>query len=405
MDTQPTILVIDDNATSRKFATRALTGLYTIECAESAAEGLLLADEILPDVILMDVEMPGINGYEACDILKQSSNTQHIPVIFVSSLGTLRSRMQGYEAGGDDYLVKPFEKDELLAKLQLLTKQSAAQTELNTQAQEAQKMAHQAMTGSHELGQAMLFITQCQETNHYGGLAKHLLSFIGNMGLNCSLVIKGHNGEHSFSSSGNIPPLEAELISLLRGEKRFHDFGARTQINFPNLSLLIKNMPLSDMERYGRIKDLLPSLLSTLNTRITALGLEQALEQQTIALMKSFDTIRITLGDLGTSLQQKQQGSTDVMRNMLNLLGEKLPMMGLEDDQEAYILDHIAAAIESATDIKDDAERISTTFDSVLTKLQQLIDTQTQIVSSLSQQTDIPDKGEDDGYTMDVELF
>ena len=311
--------------------------------------------------------------------------------------------MQGYEAGGDDYLVKPFEKDELLAKLQRLIAQGSAQTKLSTQAKEAQRVAREAMTGSHELGQSMLFIEQCQEINNYDGLAKHLLNFTGNMGLNCSILIKGHNSECSLSSNGHIPPLEAELISMLCNETRFHDFGARTQINFPNLSLLIKNMPVSDMERYGRVKDLLPSMLSMLNTRVTALSLKQTLEQQTTALMKSFDTIRITLGDLNILLQQKQQGSTDVMRNMLNLLGEKLPMMGLDEDQEAYILDHIEVAIENASDIKDDAERISTTFNSVLAKLQQLIDTQTEIVSSLSQQADTPDKG--DTYTQDVELF
>ena len=75
MDTQPTILVIDDNNTSQQFASRALKGTYAVECAENGKEGLLLAEKILPDAILMDVEMPGLNGYAACEMLKNSSNT------------------------------------------------------------------------------------------------------------------------------------------------------------------------------------------------------------------------------------------------------------------------------------------------------------------------------------------
>lgn len=405
MEKQQTILVIDDNSTSRKFASRALTGVYIVESAENATDGLKLAEELLPDAILMDVEMPGVNGYEACEILKNTPSTQHIPVVFISSLSNTRSRMQGYEAGGDDYLVKPFEKDELLAKLQILIKQQSTQTELNAQAKDAQKVAYQAMSGSHELGQAMLFIEQCQETNHYGGLARRLFLFTENLGLNCSLLIIGHNGEYPFSSSGNIPPLELELIKLLRSDNRFHDFGVRTQINFPNLSLLVKNMPLDDAERYGRIKDLLPTMLGTLNARLSALNTERALEQQTLALIKSFNIIQESLHSLGNSLQKNQQGSTKIMRDMLNELGEKLPSMGLEDDQEAYILDHIEAAIENATDLSDNSEGISSTFETVLTKLQQLIDTQTQVVASIAQKPEAEEEGKDDGYTMDVELF
>jgi DNA-binding response OmpR family regulator len=146
MEKSPTVLVIDDNNTSRSFANKALRGQCQVECASSAAAGLIMASEVMPDVILMDVEMPGLNGYQACEILKHTPNTAHIPIIFVSSLGNLTSRMHGYEAGGDDYLIKPFEKDELIAKIQLLVKQNEAQTELSTQAEQAQQTAHEAMS-------------------------------------------------------------------------------------------------------------------------------------------------------------------------------------------------------------------------------------------------------------------
>ncbi len=69
----------------------------------------------------------------------------------------------------------------------------------------------------------------------------------------------------------SVPPSENQLVSMLHNEKRFYDFGCRTQINYPNLSVLIKNMPIDDMERYGRIKDILPAMIGTVNNRIISL--------------------------------------------------------------------------------------------------------------------------------------
>jgi CheY-like chemotaxis protein len=410
IQTAATILIIDDSSTSRKFTNRALTSHYSIEEANNALNGLKIAEKLLPDAIVMDVEMPGMNGYAACEQLRRSTCTQHIPVVFISSLSTLRSRMQGYEAGGDDFLVKPFEKEELLTKLQLLIKQHNAQEMLSHQADDAQKTAYQAMSGNHELGQAMLFIEQCQDIKQFSGLAKLLFQFAANLGINCSLLIRGYNDEHRFSCRDHMPPLESELIHLLRDDNRFHDFGSRTQINFPQLSLLVKNMPLDDMDRYGRIKDLLPSLLGTLNARVIALNTEHALEQQTLALMASFNTIQNNLQDLGCLLHNKHQASADIMQNMLNSLAERLPSMGLEDDQETYILNHIESAIESSEEVANDAEHITETFDAVLTDLQQLVDAQNQLVITLSQSTATASSQNetgknDEGYSMDVELF
>ena len=228
------------------------------------------------------------------------------------------------------------------------------------------------------------------------------------LGLRATLFAGDFEEEHWFSSSGDISPLESELMTMLRQGKRFYDFGCRTQINFPHCSLLIKNMPLQDMDRYGRIKDLLPAVLGAADQKIKALNSEHALRRQSVTLAQSFDVIKNTLSMLNTSLHQNQQQGTDIMRKMLDELVHNLARMGLEDDQEAYIINRIDRAVVNTMDVVDAGESISQSFAQVLGQLQSLIDHQALLVQSFARDAAPDAQGSDDtgeGYSMDVELF
>jgi len=109
------ILIIDDDKFVQKLISRLLSQQYNSECASDGDEGLEKAERLHPDIILLDVEMPGKNGYEVCDLLKNNNDTNDIPVIFLSGKTSIREKMLGYEAGAVDFLSKPCEKEELLA--------------------------------------------------------------------------------------------------------------------------------------------------------------------------------------------------------------------------------------------------------------------------------------------------
>ena len=139
------VLIIDDDSVSRLSIARMLEDSHAISVAPDGRDGLLKAAEWQPDAILLDVEMPGKNGYEVCDILKRMPETSNIPVLFLSGRSSLRERLQGYEAGGDDYLVKPCEADELKAKLTRLESLHAARQQLHARVHDASRG-----DGSHE---------------------------------------------------------------------------------------------------------------------------------------------------------------------------------------------------------------------------------------------------------------
>src|SRR5436190_3439083 len=119
--TQPprkrTLLIVDDNVTNLKVAVEHLKAYsYTILTSSNGEAGLERAQLTQPDLILLDIKMPGIDGVETCRRLKANPATNTIPVIFMTALGDSQDKVRGLEAGAVDYVTKPIEAAELLAR-------------------------------------------------------------------------------------------------------------------------------------------------------------------------------------------------------------------------------------------------------------------------------------------------
>lgn len=129
---RPKILVVDDHPSSRMTAVALLSveGYNVLE-AESGIAALACVAEADPDLILLDVMMPGMDGYEVCRQLKQDEQTRLIPVVFVTALNDRRARLRGIEAGGDDFLTKPFDQLELSARVKSLVRQKRLNEDLD----------------------------------------------------------------------------------------------------------------------------------------------------------------------------------------------------------------------------------------------------------------------------------
>ncbi|MBO9204462.1 MULTISPECIES: response regulator [Niastella] len=116
------ILIVDDNADIRRYIAKLFNEQFTVYEAPSGEEGLVLARQFQPDIIISDVFMPGMTGIEFCKIIKDDNGLGHIPVILLSGSGATDTRLQGVESGADDYITKPFDKDLLVARVIALIK-------------------------------------------------------------------------------------------------------------------------------------------------------------------------------------------------------------------------------------------------------------------------------------------
>ena len=116
------ILIVDDNADIRTLLRRILQNRYQVNEADDGQQGLVLANEIVPDLIVSDVMMPVMNGLEFCQRVKSNIATSHIPVILLTARALSKHQVEGYESGADAYITKPFSAEVLLARIDNLLK-------------------------------------------------------------------------------------------------------------------------------------------------------------------------------------------------------------------------------------------------------------------------------------------
>ncbi len=116
----PLALLIEDNQDVLNYLAICLKGNYRIQMASDGVTGIQKAIDLIPDIIVSDVMMPGKDGFELVEILKHDERTSHIPIILLTAKGDMDSRLEGLEHGADAYLAKPFEKKELEIRLRKL---------------------------------------------------------------------------------------------------------------------------------------------------------------------------------------------------------------------------------------------------------------------------------------------
>lgn len=116
----PSILIVEDNLDIQQYLTACLEKHYQVIIAQNGQEGIDMALEVVPELIVSDVMMPIKDGFELCDFLKNDERTSHIPIILLTARSGYKAKISGLKKGADAYLTKPFEPEELLVRLEQL---------------------------------------------------------------------------------------------------------------------------------------------------------------------------------------------------------------------------------------------------------------------------------------------
>ncbi|MEO6850750.1 MAG: response regulator, partial [Mucilaginibacter sp.] len=116
------MLIIEDNKEISEYIKQVFVNEYMVYEADNGEEGLKMILELMPDIIISDVMMPGINGIELCRRVKEDPNLNHIPVILLTAISSSEIKLKGIEVGADDYISKPFENDMLIARVKGILK-------------------------------------------------------------------------------------------------------------------------------------------------------------------------------------------------------------------------------------------------------------------------------------------
>ncbi len=361
------VLIVDDSPDDIRILMANLKQDYAVLAATSGEKALEMAIKSpQPDAILMDVSMPGMNGYETCRLLKSNSETQDVDVIFVSAHDTVEEKLSGYDVGGSDYLIKPVQPAELLQKVKQAIENKEKRRESTVEVTEAMKVAMTAITSAGEQGVVLEFMRNSFSVSSIENLAKLIVDSIAHYDLSASVQIRYAGESLNFSNIEPMPPLEKELLSRLNDAGRLIEKGSRFIANYGDISLLIKNMP-EDEEYRGRLRDHLALLIEGADARLQVLKIHQQLNE----LIESSNK---ALVDFQAQQQAQKEKSVRIMENVMLNLETSFLSYGLTEEQENKLVNVIEKGIEQSMENFNQGLQIDEHMKMILNRLAQFQD-------------------------------
>ncbi|WP_018692140.1 response regulator [Algicola sagamiensis] len=347
------VLAVDDEPFNLEIMGEILSDQYELQCVDSGEACLKHLELNTPEVILLDVSMPEMDGYEVCRKLKDNPKTSDIPVMFVSARGNLDERIQGYEAGADDYIVKPFAKEELKAKLNGLFNMIDKRLSLEEQVTTATETAFNAMANSSEMGVVIQFVEHCHEIESPEQLAQALMQTLNSFGIKSNIQFRIHGEETNYSLDGACSPIVVELLSMMRHKGRIYEFAPRLLINYTNVSLLMLNLPMNDPVKVGRLRDHVCFLVGVTEQTLISLDTSARLDRKQELLEDTVHKIKDRFEDLVMMINQSHAQNVEVFSKLQRDFDQHIPGMGLDEDQELYIVKTLDETIQQALGKED----------------------------------------------------
>ena len=376
MDSGYTIFIVDDVEAGRLTLESAFSQLYKLESFASAADCLARLATVTPNLFMLDVDMPEMDGYTLCRTLKNQPKTCEVPVIFISALDDLESRMAGYDAGGDDYIAKPVKLALLKQKVEVLRRITEEKAALKSQLGDSDLLASMVMSQLDEYAVLVKFLRSLNSCNKHSEIAEATLSMLRTYRLKGALQFRLPGGEVTVDQAGESSPLEASIIGHVRSLGSIASFKNRTVFNFGRVSLLANNMPLHDPDLCSRHRDNLAIAAETVDAKLSALLTaqeNQATRGDIESMLKLLDSAVQTFSK---KYEDARFQSIETIRTLLAELDTEFANLGVQEDQEKEINDLIQSKTDQVVDAFDFSAETEKTLKDLSTRLGQALGTE-----------------------------
>lgn len=335
------VFVVDDDPVMRTLLEGLLADECNVESFASGRECLARVDGVQPDLFLLDVTMPEMDGYALSRRLKEDFLTQDIPITFVSANDDIETRLAAYEAGGDDYIVKPFDPEELLNKVKVARRIQAEKKALHEQAGYAQRTALSAMTSMGELGVVLQFLSRSFACKTLPEVGEALLQALQQYDLQGAVQLRVDGQTLSISPNGTDIPLEVGILNHVQAAGRIFQFKSRCVFNYGHVTLMVNNMPVEDVERAGRIRDNGAILAEGADARLRAIEIEWVNLRREKGVLDALPRIHDALDALQANYRRNCFELTQHMIDYQEALSKSFVSLGLTESQEEF-LTHMA---------------------------------------------------------------
>ncbi len=344
-----TVFVVDDDPAARLIVNFELDDPAFRVVEFDHAEACLAAMAQGPDVLLLDVEMPGMNGIDLCRAIREAGH-DHAQAIFISAHDDLDTRLAAYDAGGNDFMVKPYAPEELARKIKLAERALAAKDGLSSQASFAQQAAFTAMSSMGEMGVVLEFMRKSFDRPTPDALAEAVFEALGQYGLQGLLELHDGARRLCFSTQGVCSALEGSILGHARTLQRIFQFRDRLAINYPRFTLLVLNLPLDDPDRVGRLRDHLAILAEAGEARLAAMDSEIRQHAQAKGIGVAVAELTRALSEVETRQAGNRMHSLEATNAYLEELDKAFVHLGLSEGQEAAMVNMARSAMARIAD-------------------------------------------------------
>ena len=346
MEREYTVFVVDDASVNRRILESALEKTYVVESFGGAAECLERLQKKIPDLFLLDVDMPEIDGFTLCRRIRAEAATRLTPIMFVSALDDLESRLAGYDAGGDDFIAKPFSFPEVKKKIEILRRADEEKSRLRGRLGESEMLASLVMSSLDEYAVLVSFLRSLNSIDDFSSLPAAVLEMLRKYQLKGALQLRLREHEVTLNHLGEVTPLEASIISHVRTLGTIESFRNRASFNFERVTVLINNMPVEDPDRCGRLRDHLAIAIEVVDAKLAALQTRQESDAARREIADALQALSQATRDFGEKYKSAHFHGSETIHLMQNELRAEFVSLGMSEVQE----DAIQSIIEARTD-------------------------------------------------------
>lgn len=342
----PRILVIDDDPGLRAVLKATLGKDYAVTQAIDGQAGIAAARQSRPDLILLDITMPGMTGYETCMQLKRDELTRAAPIVFLSALAELDDRLAAYAAGGEDFIGKPFDPEELAGKVRVALGRADDYKRLLAEKDAAFAMAMTAMASAGEIGVVMAFMRRTFACADHEQLADAVIGACATLDLYACIQIRAGAGTVSRNRYGASSPMETSVLTTLAECGHIVTLGDHLAINFSHVTLMVTNLPIADPDRAGRLRDDLAWLAEVADGKVATLDYRLEVVRQRGQLAHLIERTHAALTDIDHRHQGQKASAVEIMHRLADELETSLYGLGLSEGQEAAVSTTLRHAVE-----------------------------------------------------------
>ncbi len=331
------VFVVDDDPVIQTLFQSILAKDFAVEIFSSSEDCLQRLEEASPDLFLLDVGLPGIDGYALCRLIRDNPATHDVPVTFISGHDSEEDRLIGYDAGGDDFVVKPFNTDELLQKVRIAQRLRNDKLTLRQQISESEMLTSLVLSNMDEYAVIVQFIRKLTECIRGEDVAEAALGCLRGLQLAGVVQVRFNDRKFTMSPEGRDRPLEVSVMENVRHMERIFEFKMRAVFNFHHISMMVNNMPVHDPELCGRIRDHLAIAAEVADSRLDSIQTSDANSRKQEGIYEVLEHIREIIEALGSNQQKARLEGTSIIFRVQEEFARAFVSLGLTEGQEETI--------------------------------------------------------------------